>query len=72
MGPLGPRPPLGLLYHPRMMVAERGAISGMIGRRNGSTRKKTAPVPLCPPQIPHALTRARTRGTAVEKQRLTA
>jgi hypothetical protein len=27
-----------------------------IGRRNLSTRKKTAPVTLCPPQIPHDLT----------------
>jgi hypothetical protein len=26
----------------------------MIGRGNRSTRRKLAPVPLCPPQIPHA------------------
>jgi hypothetical protein len=31
-------------------------IGGMIGRGNRSTRRKPAPVPLCPPQIPHNLT----------------
>jgi hypothetical protein len=32
-----------------------GEIGGMmIGRGNQSTRRKPAPVPLCPPQIPHA------------------
>jgi hypothetical protein len=34
-----------------------GAVGGMrIGRGNRSTRRKPAPVPLCPPQIPHDLT----------------
>jgi hypothetical protein len=33
-----------------------GEIGGMvIGRGNRSTRRKPAPVPLCPPQTPHAL-----------------
>jgi hypothetical protein len=33
-----------------------GAIGGMkIGRGNRSTRRKPAPAPLCPPQIPHDL-----------------
>jgi hypothetical protein len=36
----------------------------MIGRGNRSTRRKPAPVPLCPPQIPHDLTWVRTRATA--------
>jgi hypothetical protein len=31
-----------------------GEICGMIGRGNRSTRRKPAPVPLCPPQIPRA------------------
>jgi hypothetical protein len=30
-----------------------GAVGGMGGRGNLSTRRKTAPVSLCPPQIPH-------------------
>jgi hypothetical protein len=33
-----------------------GDIGGlMIGRGNRSTRRKSAPVPLCPLQIPHAM-----------------
>jgi hypothetical protein len=33
-----------------------GEIGGMmIGRGNRSTRRKPAPVPICPPQTPHAL-----------------
>jgi hypothetical protein len=32
-----------------------GEICGMIiGRESRSTRRKPAPVPLCPPQTPHA------------------
>jgi hypothetical protein len=50
-----------------------GAIGRMkIGRGNRTTRRKPTPVPLCSPQIPHDLTRARTRATAVGSQRLTA
>jgi hypothetical protein len=45
-----------------------GEIGGMIGRGNRSTRRKPAPVPLCPP---HAA-RTRTRAAAVGSQRLTA
>jgi hypothetical protein len=29
---------------------DNGEIGGMIGRGNRSTRRKPAPVPLCPPQ----------------------
>jgi hypothetical protein len=43
----------------------------MIGRGNRSTRRKPAPVPLCPPQTPHAAL-TRTRAAAVGSQRLTA
>jgi hypothetical protein len=40
-----------------------GVIGGMkIGRGNRSTRRKSAPAPLCPPQIPHDQTRAWTPG----------
>jgi hypothetical protein len=36
---------------------EEGEFGGkMIGKRNGSTWRKPAPVPLRPPQIPHDLT----------------
>jgi hypothetical protein len=43
----------------------------MIGRRNRSTRRKPAPVPLCLPQTPHAV-RTRTRAAAVGIKRLAA
>jgi hypothetical protein len=48
-----------------------GAIGGMIGRGNRSTRRKPAPMPLCPPQTPHAA-RTRTQAAAMGSQRLTA
>jgi hypothetical protein len=48
-----------------------GETGGMIGRGNRSTRRKPAPVPLCPPQIPRAV-RTRTRAASVGSQRLTA
>jgi hypothetical protein len=52
---------------------EDGEFAGMkIGRGNRSTRRKPAPAPLCPPQIPLDQTLARTLTAAVESQRLTA
>jgi hypothetical protein len=52
---------------------DEGEFGGMnIGRGNRSTRRKPAPAPLCPPQIPLDQTRARTRAAAVGSQRLTA
>jgi hypothetical protein len=62
-----------LLYQPRMIDDDDyGAVGGMrIGRGNRSTRRKPAPVPLCPPQIPHDLSWDRTRAAAVGSQRLT-
>jgi hypothetical protein len=53
---LGTSATVGLLYQPRMIDDDYGAVGGMrIGRGNLSTRRKPAPVPLCPPQIPHDL-----------------
>jgi hypothetical protein len=52
-------------------VYDKGEIGGMIGRGNRSTRRNPAPMPLCPPQTPHAA-RTRTRVAAVGSQRLTA
>jgi hypothetical protein len=48
-----------------------GEIGEMIGRGNRSTRRKSGPVPLRPPQTPH-VAQTRTRGTTVGNQRLTA
>jgi hypothetical protein len=64
----------GLLYQPQMIDegGDCGTIGGMrIGRGNRNTRRKPTPVPLCPPQIPHDLTRARTRAAAVGSRWLT-
>jgi hypothetical protein len=49
--------------------AETGGM--MNGGGNPSTRRKPAPVSLCPPQNPHAA-RTRTRAAVVGSQRLTA
>jgi hypothetical protein len=58
---------------PVTVIMIMGVFGGMkIGRGNRSTRRKPAPVPLCPPQIPHDLTWTRTRAVAVGSQRLTA
>jgi hypothetical protein len=64
----------GLLYWPQMIDdGDYGAISGMkFGRGSRSTRRKPEPAPICPPQIPHEQTLARTRAAAVAIQRLTA
>jgi hypothetical protein len=68
--------PLGTAATNRPIVPARGEyddgeIGGMIGRGNRSTRRKPAPVPLCPPKTPHAAL-TRTRAPAVGSQRLTA
>jgi hypothetical protein len=68
------RPLIGLLYQPRMIDNDEcGAVGGMrIGMGNRSTRRRPAPVTLCPPQISHDLIRARTRAAVVGNRRQTA
>jgi hypothetical protein len=68
--------PLGTAATNRPIVPAPGdyddrEIGGMIGRGNRSTRRKPAPVQLCPPQTPHAAW-TRTRTTAVGSRWLTA
>jgi hypothetical protein len=68
--------PLGTVATNRPTVPTTGdyddEVGGMmIGRGNRSTRRKPAPVPLCPPQTPHAA-QTRTRAAEVGSQRLTA
>jgi hypothetical protein len=62
------RPLSCLLYQPWMMTNddECGAGGGMLGRGNGSSRRKPVPVPLCPPQIAHNLTWTLNRAAAME------
>jgi hypothetical protein len=47
-------------------------LGNRIGRGNLSIRRKSAPVPLCPPQIPNNLTLDQTRAGAMGSQQLTA
>jgi hypothetical protein len=74
LSPLGTAANTGLLYQPQMIDnGDCGAIGGIkIDRGNRSTRRKPAPVPLCPPQIPNDLHRARTRAAVVRNQKPTA
>jgi hypothetical protein len=70
--------PLGTAATSKIIVPapgdyDDGEIGGMmIGRGNRSTWRKPAPVPICPPQTPHALPRTRTQAAAVGNQRLNA
>jgi hypothetical protein len=70
LGPLGPAA-INKPIVPAPGDYDDGEIGGIIGRGNGNTRRKPAPVPLCVPQTPHAA-RTRTRAAAVGSQRLTA
>jgi hypothetical protein len=68
--------PLGTAATDRPVVPapgdyDAGEIGGMIGKGNRSTRRKPAPLPLCPLQTPHAV-RMRTRAAAMGSQGLTA
>jgi hypothetical protein len=70
LGPLGAEA-TNMLIVPPPGDYDDGEIGGMIGRGDRSTRRKPAPVPLCPPQTPHAA-RTRTLVAAVGGRRLTA
>jgi hypothetical protein len=65
------RPLFGPLYYLIMDGDDNyvcGAVGGMFVTGNRSTQGNPTPVTLCPPQIPHYMTRA----VAVGNQRLTA
>jgi hypothetical protein len=72
LGPLG----TAAIYLPIVPApgdCEDGEFGGIKnGRENRSTRRKPAPAPLCPPQIPLDQTQDWTRAAAVGSQRLTA
>jgi hypothetical protein len=56
-----------LFYQPWLVDGDDcTAVGGMnVGRGNRSTRRKPDPISLCPPQVPHDMTRARTCDAAV-------
>jgi hypothetical protein len=72
LSPLGTAPTIWLTVPiPDDDDDDCGIIGEMrIDRGNRITRRKPAPVPLCPPQITYDLTRARTKATAVGSRRL--
>jgi hypothetical protein len=69
--------PFGTAATNRLIVPDPGDYDDwhifwmMIGRGNRSTRRKSVPGPLCPPQTPHAAW-TQTRDAAVGSQQLTA
>jgi hypothetical protein len=56
-------PPIGILYQPRVIVMMEKLVE-WLARKTEVLGRKPAPVPLCPPQTPHAA-RTRTRAAAV-------
>jgi hypothetical protein len=55
---LQPQPPTGVLSFPQMIHEYCEPWWNDIVRKNQRTHEKSVPVPLCPPQILHGLTRA--------------
>jgi hypothetical protein len=66
-------PLFGLLYQPRMIDYECGAVGGIrFGRGSRRTQRKPTLMSLCPPQIPHDVTLDRTLAAIMGSRRLTA
>jgi hypothetical protein len=73
LSPLGTAATTVLFYQLQIIDDECGAVGGVkIGREKRSTRRKPARVPICPPQIPHEQTWARTRAAAAGSNRIIA
>jgi hypothetical protein len=63
----------GLLYQPRMLDNDKhGGIGGMVGKEGRSTRRKPAPLPLRPPQIPQGVSWTGTPAATLGSQKLAA
>jgi hypothetical protein len=62
---------VSILRNPQMIWVWRATVEWYIDGKTEELGKKPVPVPLCPPQITHGLTRARTRASAVRGRRLT-
>jgi hypothetical protein len=60
-----------ILRIPQTIWVWRATVEWYWQGKTEELREKPVPVPLCPPQIPHGLTRARTRASAVWGRRLT-
>jgi hypothetical protein len=62
---------VSILRIPQMIWVWRATVEWYWQVKTEELGEKPVPVPLCPPQIPHGLTRARTRDCAVRGWRLT-
>jgi hypothetical protein len=61
-----------ILFIPQMIWVWRVTVEWYWQGKTEELGEKPVPVPFCPPQIPHGLTRARTRVSEVRGWRLTA
>jgi hypothetical protein len=62
---------VSILRIPQMIWIWRATVEWYWQGKIEELGEKPVPVQLCPPQIPHGLTRARTRASAVRGRRLT-
>jgi hypothetical protein len=62
--------PLTVLFFQTMILEL--LVNCIISKGNFRTRRKPAPVPLCPPQLPHEMIQAQTRAAAVGSRRISA
>jgi hypothetical protein len=60
-----------ILRIPQMIWVWRATVEWYWQGKTEELGERPVPLPLCPPQIPHRLTRARTRASAVRGRRLT-
>jgi len=56
---------VSILRTPQMIWAWRATVEWYWQGKTEELGEKPVPVPLCPPQIPHGLTRERTQSSAV-------
>jgi hypothetical protein len=62
---------VSILRIPQIIRVWRATVEWYWQEKTEELGEKPVPVPLCPPQTPHGLTRARTRVSAVRGRRLT-
>jgi hypothetical protein len=62
---------VSILRIPQMIWVWRATVEWYWQGKTEELGEKPVPVPLCPQQIPHGLTQARTRASAVRVRRLT-
>jgi hypothetical protein len=62
---------VSILRIPQMIWVWRATVEWYWQGKTEKVGEKPVPVPLCPPQTPHGLTRGRTRASALRGRRLT-